>query len=197
MSRPRPAGDETHAGSGSLDPGFGHGTPAPGRRGPDAAHGDSRDESPAAARHGEAPGRGSARGDDGTHDGEYGRYADGGPRGTAPTEQPARADGTARDGQHGRYDRSSPAGRGRYDGADGPAASREGTPRAAPISPAARRPQARRDRRLGPAAGRGTAGAEDTSARDAYGDEPAGFAAEPVPSPPHCPRPGRTPPHCC
>ncbi|WP_030224881.1 FHA domain-containing protein [Streptomyces sp. NRRL WC-3626] len=175
VSRPRPAGDETHAGSGALDPGFGHGTVAPDRRGPDAAHGDSRDESPAAARHGGAPGRGSVRGDDGTRDGEYGRYADGGPAAAPHTERPTRADDPARGGRHDRYD-------GPRDGVDGtPAASREGTPARGTDRP--QPPAARRRGGIGAWARRLAAGRqerEDTSARDAYGDEPAGFAAEPV-----------------
>ncbi|MFF9483249.1 FHA domain-containing protein [Streptomyces sp. NPDC014676] len=100
VSRPGPVGDETHAGSGSLDGGFGHGAVAPGHRPSGAAHGDSRDEAPAAGRHGGVPGRGSHRADD---DARYGRYADGargGRRGEVPDQGPARADDDAR---YGRY----------------------------------------------------------------------------------------------
>ncbi|MFC5244306.1 FHA domain-containing protein [Streptomyces atrovirens] len=99
VSRPGPVGDETHAGSGSLDGGFGHGVvAAPGHRASDAAHGDSRDEAPAAAtgdgRHGGMPDRGSVRTDDDPRDGQHGRYAGSGP---------VPAAGDRREGQYGRY----------------------------------------------------------------------------------------------
>ncbi|MFK4152031.1 FHA domain-containing protein [Streptomyces fungicidicus] len=79
VSQPRPAGDETHAGSGALDSGFGHASVGGG-----AAHGASRDEAPGALRG--APPDGAAG--DGRY--EHGSSRKGTPpRGTDFPEPPA------------------------------------------------------------------------------------------------------------
>ncbi|MER6623789.1 FHA domain-containing protein [Streptomyces sp. NPDC000931] len=137
VSRPGPVGDETHAGSGSLDGGFGHGAATPGHRPSDAAHGDSRDEAPAAApgggRHGGVPGRGPVRADDDARygrEGQHGRYAGHGSAegardgqyGGVPGRGPASAAGDGREERYDSYTGHGPAEGardGQYDGVPG------------------------------------------------------------------------------
>ncbi|WP_030868489.1 FHA domain-containing protein [Streptomyces sp. NRRL S-37] len=214
VSQPGPVGDETHAGSGSLDGGFGHGAVAPGHRPSDAAHGDSRDEAPAAGRHGEVPDRGSSRAAD---DAQYGRYADdarGGRHGGVPDRGLVRADDDvqdgwyaddARGGRHGEVPGRGPArtaddaqdgrraGRGSAsvagDGLGGSGGgSRTDTP---PRGTEVPQPPAGRKRGgIGAWARRLTGGRQEREAAGAWDgrrEEPGGFTAGPAPFTPVLP----------
>lgn len=156
VSGPRPVEDETHAGRGHLDAGFGTG-PAdpvrPGHRASGTGHGDSRDEAPTAAgrtpaglpggvTHGGPPGPGPAQAPGGPTDSTTGDARDRN-HGRAPGPGPADASGRAPEGPTARttgygetpVPRSAPAPDGTgtdtfpaASGAPGSPGSRKGTP---------------------------------------------------------------------
>ncbi|WP_424871922.1 FHA domain-containing protein [Streptomyces sp. SAI-229] len=185
VSRPGPVGDETHAGSGSLDGGFGHGAAAPGHRPSGAAHGDSWDEAPAAGRHDGVPGRGSARADD---DARYGRYADdarGGRHSEVPGRGSSRADDDAQDGRRAGRGSASVAGDGL--GGSGGGSRKDTPPRGTDVP---QPPVGRKRGGIGAWARRLAGGRQEREAADAWDghrEEPGGFTAAPAPFAPVLP----------